>query len=357
MSKLWGAMAEEELPDRRKTGPLLRARLLMSAATASAQAGLGDRYRRRTVQAAMTAFMGKYLKDLLAHAPYAPTQQTEFRAWSKQFAHWLFGTDHIMVRYEISYDGVDIRKPSPGTRGHRAAAALSGARTIPTIAPLIIDQPEENLDPKSGVRRAGGALFIAAKTKRQVVLSRTTPTSSSTPMRTRSSWPRRARILRAGFRRSATRQAAWRTRLFARRYVTFLEGGEAAFARSGEQARACIWSDRASSDGARNAAGPVRLSRLLSDSAAERGWTRMSAEYPTQAEILPVNAGRLGTLLGTLTARRGRRDEEISSAPTIQSKATSTIPQRTLAESLQRTAVPRRSSSHRPRPCRYLPLG
>ena len=54
----------------------------------------------------MTAFIAKYLKDLLSHAPYAPTQQAEFRAWSKQFAHWLFGTDHITVRYEISYDGV-----------------------------------------------------------------------------------------------------------------------------------------------------------------------------------------------------------------------------------------------------------
>jgi hypothetical protein len=44
--------------------------------------------------------MMRYLKDLLAHAPYAPTQQAEFRAWSKQFAHWLFSTGHISVRYE-----------------------------------------------------------------------------------------------------------------------------------------------------------------------------------------------------------------------------------------------------------------
>nr|WP_245453971.1 hypothetical protein [Bradyrhizobium sp. AC87j1] len=65
----------------------------------------------------MMAFMGKYLKDLLSRAPYAPTQQAEFRAWSKQFAHWLFGIDHITVRHEISYDGADIRKLSPGTRG------------------------------------------------------------------------------------------------------------------------------------------------------------------------------------------------------------------------------------------------
>jgi hypothetical protein len=34
----------------------------------------------------------------------------------KQFAQWLFSTDHIIVRYEMSYDGVDIRKLSPGTQ-------------------------------------------------------------------------------------------------------------------------------------------------------------------------------------------------------------------------------------------------
>ena len=41
----------------------------------------------------LPAFMARYLKDLLSHAPYAPTQQAEFRVWSKQFAHWLFSTD------------------------------------------------------------------------------------------------------------------------------------------------------------------------------------------------------------------------------------------------------------------------
>lgn len=61
--------------------------------------------------------IARYLNDLLSHAPYAQTQQSEFRAWSKQFAHWLFCADHLAVRYEISYDGVDIRKLSPGTWG------------------------------------------------------------------------------------------------------------------------------------------------------------------------------------------------------------------------------------------------
>ncbi|WP_439605154.1 AAA family ATPase, partial [Shinella sp.] len=117
---------------------------------------------------AMTAFMGKYLKDLLAHAPYAPAQQLEFRAWSKRFAHWLFGTDHITVRYEIAYDGVDIRKLSPGTRGI-VLLLLYLALDDADDRPLIIDQPEENLDPKSVFDELVG-LFVAAKAKRQVII-------------------------------------------------------------------------------------------------------------------------------------------------------------------------------------------
>ena len=94
--------------------------------------------------------------------------QAEFRSWSKQFAHWLFSTDHITVRYEISYDGVDIRKLSPGTRGI-VLLLLYLALDDSDDRPLIIDQPEENLDPKS-VFDELVALFITAKAKRQVIM-------------------------------------------------------------------------------------------------------------------------------------------------------------------------------------------
>lgn len=163
----WGAFAEEELLDRRKTGPFYGRGSLISAATLALKPAW-ETGSAAEAQAAMTGFMGKYLKDMLAHAPYAPTQQTEFRAWSKQFAHWLFGTEHITVRYEISYDGVDIRKLSPGTRGI-VLLLLYLALDDSDDRPLIIDQPEENLDPKS-VFDELVALFIAAKTKRQVVM-------------------------------------------------------------------------------------------------------------------------------------------------------------------------------------------
>jgi DNA repair exonuclease SbcCD ATPase subunit len=116
----------------------------------------------------MTNFISTYQKDMLAHAPVAPTQQVDYKTWLKQFAHWLFGTDHITVRYEIVYDRIDIRKLSPGTRGI-VLLLLYLALDEADDRPLIIDQPEENLDPKS-VNDELVPLFIAAKTKRQVII-------------------------------------------------------------------------------------------------------------------------------------------------------------------------------------------
>jgi AAA domain, putative AbiEii toxin, Type IV TA system len=113
-------------------------------------------------------FIAQYMNDLIGHAPYVQTQQAEFRAWLKQFAHWLFATDHISVRYEIVYDGIDIRKLSPDTRGI-VLLLLYLALDDADDRPLIIDQPEENLDPKS-VFEELVALFIAAQAKCQVIM-------------------------------------------------------------------------------------------------------------------------------------------------------------------------------------------
>jgi hypothetical protein len=163
----WGAVAEEELLDRRKTGPFYGRGALTAVATRSLKPAW-ETGSAAEVQTAMTAFMGKYLRDLLSHAPYVPTQQAEFRAWSKRLAHWLFSTGHISVRYEIGYDGIDIRRLSPGTRGI-VLLLLYLALDDSDDRPLIIDQPEENLDPKS-VFDELVALFIAAKAKRQVIM-------------------------------------------------------------------------------------------------------------------------------------------------------------------------------------------
>ncbi|AVI58377.1 phosphotransferase [Paracoccus yeei] len=163
----WGAIAEEALLDRRKAGPFYGRGSLILAATEALKSAW-ESGSAAEVKVAMTAFMGKYLKDLLLHAPYAPARQAEYRTWSKQLANWLFRTDHITVRYEIAYDGVDIRMLSPGTRGI-VLLLLYLALDDSDDRPLIIDQPEENLDPKS-VFDELVALFVATKGRRQVIM-------------------------------------------------------------------------------------------------------------------------------------------------------------------------------------------
>lgn len=63
---------------------------------------------------------------------------------------------------------MDIRKLSPGTRGV-VLLLLYLALDDADDRPLIIDQPEENLDPKSVFDELVW-LFITAKTKRQVII-------------------------------------------------------------------------------------------------------------------------------------------------------------------------------------------
>jgi ABC-type hemin transport system ATPase subunit len=163
----WGTFAEENLLDRRKTGPFHGRGSLIAAATRALKT-VWETGSAADVQAAMSAFMAQYLDDLLIHAPFAPAQQAEHRAWLKNFAHWLFDTIHITVRYEIAYDGIDIRKLSPGTRGI-VLLLLYLALDDADDRPLIIDQPEENLDPKS-VFDELVPLFVAAKARRQVII-------------------------------------------------------------------------------------------------------------------------------------------------------------------------------------------
>ena len=163
----WGHFAEEKLIDCRKTGPFYGRRSLIKLAITDLKPAW-ETGSSANVQAAMSKFISDYSKDLFAHAPVTPAEKEKFRAWSTDFAHWLFRTDHITIRYEIAYDGVDIRKLSPGTRGI-VLLLLYLALDDADDRPLIIDQPEENLDPKS-VFDELVSLFIAAKAKRQMII-------------------------------------------------------------------------------------------------------------------------------------------------------------------------------------------
>lgn len=163
----WASEVEDELIDLRKGGAFRGKGTLLQKATEVLKTPweTGD---STAIRAAMAEFRRLYQKDLLDHSPVAHTDQVEFRAWSKRFARWLFSTDHISIRYGIDYDGVDIRKLSPGTRGI-VLLLLYLALDDTDNRPLVIDQPEENLDPKS-VFDELVSLFVKAKAHRQVIM-------------------------------------------------------------------------------------------------------------------------------------------------------------------------------------------
>lgn len=163
----WTSEAEDGLIDLRKAGAFRGKGTLLQKANEVLKSAweTGDAAAVRT---AMAEFRRLYQKELLDHSPMAHTDQAEFRAWSKRFAQWLFSTDHISIHYEIEYDGVDIRKLSPGTRGI-VLLLLYLALDDSDNRPLVIDQPEENLDPKS-VFDELVHLFIEAKAHRQVIM-------------------------------------------------------------------------------------------------------------------------------------------------------------------------------------------
>ncbi|WP_431093242.1 TrlF family AAA-like ATPase [Pseudomonas brassicacearum] len=117
---------------------------------------------------ALKAFMSSFQTQLLEHAPVASSDLTEYRKWTKKLAKWLYGTDHISIRYAINYDGIEIQKLSPGTRGI-VLLLLYLSLDENDSRPLIIDQPEENLDPKS-IYNDLVPLFMEAKTSRQVIM-------------------------------------------------------------------------------------------------------------------------------------------------------------------------------------------
>lgn len=155
--------AGENLLDLRKDGPFKGRGTLRAAAEKKLLAAWesGD---PATADKAVDAFIEEYRKEILVHRP----DSIESKAWSAGVWQWLLATDHIKVSYGLQYDGVDIERLSPGTRGI-VLLLLYLAIDKDDIRPLIIDQPEENLDPQS-VYDELVQRFRTARRRRQIVI-------------------------------------------------------------------------------------------------------------------------------------------------------------------------------------------
>jgi hypothetical protein len=119
------------------------------------------------VAEAMHGFVAKHSGDLQAAMPSSvePAGRAE---WFRKIGAWLYDTEYIEIRYGIEYEGVPVEQLSPGTRGI-VLLLLYLAIDRNDLRPLLIDQPEENLDPKS-VFDDLVPHFRQARQRRQVII-------------------------------------------------------------------------------------------------------------------------------------------------------------------------------------------
>jgi hypothetical protein len=85
-----------------------------------------------------------------------------------KLAEWLFSTGHIKISYEMTFNNVPLRQLSPGTKGVLLMLLYLGVDKNDT-RPLLIDQPEDNLDPQS-VYKVLVPYFVKAKKRRQIIM-------------------------------------------------------------------------------------------------------------------------------------------------------------------------------------------
>lgn len=117
--------------------------------------------------AAMGAFRDRYNQALLDQSSFEDSAD-KYQQWVVDLARFQYSTDHIRVHYSLEYDGVSITHLSPGTRGI-VLLLLYLALDVDDARPLLIDQPEENLDPLS-VYTELVALFRDARLRRQAII-------------------------------------------------------------------------------------------------------------------------------------------------------------------------------------------
>lgn len=117
---------------------------------------------------AIRAFSTAYSPDFVKQGTARSGDQEAYREWERSLSRWLYSAEHITLSYTLMYDGLSIERLSPGLRGI-VLLLLYLAVDRTESDPLIIDQPEENLDPES-VYSELVTLFREASRRRQIIM-------------------------------------------------------------------------------------------------------------------------------------------------------------------------------------------
>jgi len=130
---------------------------------------------RKTLLSSWQTAETKHIKDALAGLIDAIGKTTgdmdaklTSRSTRLQLYDWLFSTAHISMEYGLTYQNVPLEALSPGTRGV-VLLVLYLAMDQHDVRPVIIDQPEGNLD-NSSVYDSLVPFLRRAKKKRQMIL-------------------------------------------------------------------------------------------------------------------------------------------------------------------------------------------
>ena len=115
------------------------------------------------IRPAMGQFLTEFRSSNLPVRNYLRSEVT-----AQDLLHWLYELDHIRLTYGLKYNGVELEKLSPGTKGIVLLILYLGMDVADT-RPLIVDQPDENLDNES-IYQLLTAYFKAAKSRRQIIL-------------------------------------------------------------------------------------------------------------------------------------------------------------------------------------------
>lgn len=141
------------------------------AIRAVARRDLAEAWRSGDAAAAASAigsFVAEHSDEMRRRPKLSGDTEEALEKWEHEISRWLYRTDHIQLRYDLQYDGLGIERLSPGTRGI-VLLLLYLAVDQQERDPLIIDQPEENLDPES-IYSELVTLFRTASERRQIIM-------------------------------------------------------------------------------------------------------------------------------------------------------------------------------------------
>lgn len=163
----WAAKGEHLL-DLRLTGPFRGTGELAKIARATLKSAweTGD---GAAAAAAVSRFSVDYSPGIRQQSIASRSRDPEeYQRWERSVAEWLYGAQHVTLSYSLEYSGLNIERLSPGSRGI-VLLLLYLAVDQEETHPLIIDQPEENLDPES-VYTELVQLFQSASQRRQIIM-------------------------------------------------------------------------------------------------------------------------------------------------------------------------------------------